>query len=290
LCPENAIPLAYLQCSKPLILWIDASLSSLVGFYSYLDDLCEETKKNIYQLEKSAFEQCDRLVFTSDWAAQSASEIYNLPSSKIKVIPRGGNLRSERTLEEVQTSIASRTTDTCKLLFVGVDWERKGGDFAVQVAHHLNELGIKTELWVIGVTPKLEAPLPEFVKVFGYIDKSTVSGSHKFDNLFSQAHFLILHTQADCGPNVLIEANSYGVPCVSSNVGGIPTQIHEGKNGKTFSLQVESQAYSHYIAEIFQNWQQYEELALSSFQEYQNRLNWTVTGKAFQSLFQEVLS
>ncbi|MDJ1174979.1 glycosyltransferase family 4 protein [Roseofilum capinflatum] len=289
LCPENAIPFAYLKSPKPLVLWTDAPLGSLINFYSYLNNLSGETTRNIYRLEKSAFDRCDRLIFTSDWAAEESMKIYNLPSEKVSVIPWGANLKSTRTLSDIELSIQNRNPDQCQLLFIGVDWERKGGDFAVEVAKNLNNAGVKTDLNVVGCQPPKWVSSLDFVNIIGYIDKSTTSGQQQLDHLFSASHFLILHTLADCSPHVLIEANSYGVPCVSTNIGGIPTIIQDGKNGKTFSLETESSVYSEYILEMLHNREAYQSLALSSFQEYESRLNWKIAIRTFKTLIQELL-
>ena len=40
--------------------------------------------------------------------------------------------------------------DVCKLLFIGSDWYRKGGDIAVEIAGSLNAMGLKTELTMLG--------------------------------------------------------------------------------------------------------------------------------------------
>lgn len=289
LCPENAIPLAYLTSPKPLVLWTDAPLGSLINFYSYLKNLCDETKSNIYRLEKAAFEKCDRLIFTSDWAAHESIKIYNLSPEKVSVIPWGANLKSTRTLSDIELSIKKRNPNQCQLLFIGVDWQRKGGDFAVEVTQHLNNAGVKTTLNVVGCQPPKWTSSLDFVNVIGYIDKSTASGKQQLDDLFSTSHFLILPSQAETYGHVLIEANSYGVPCVATNVGGIPTIIQEGKNGRTFPLEVESSLCSQYILEMLQNREAYQSLALSSFQEYESRLNWKIAIERFKKLTQQIM-
>lgn len=289
LCPENIIPLAYLNSPKPLVLWTDAPLGSLIDFYSYLNNLCNETKRNIYRLEKSAFDLCDRLIFTSDWAAKESIRIYNLPPEKVSVIPWGANLKSTRTLSDIELSIQNRNPNRCQLLFIGVDWERKGGNFAVEVAQNLNNAGVKATLNVVGCQPPKWTSSLDFVNVIGYINKSTASGKQQLDHLFSVSHFLILHTLADCSPHVLIEANSYGVPCISTNVGGIPTIIQEGKNGRIFPLDVETLLCSQYILEMLQNREAYQSLALSSFQEYESRLNWKIAIEMFKKLTEDLL-
>jgi glycosyltransferase involved in cell wall biosynthesis len=65
------------------------------------------------------------------------------------------------------------------------------------------------------------------VKFLGYISKSTQEGSEQIDRLLSDAHFLMLPTRADCTPYVIPEANSFGLPCITTNVGGIPTMVKD---------------------------------------------------------------
>jgi len=185
--------------------------------------------------------------------------------------------------------LESRPRDKCKLLFLGVDWFRKGGDIALEVTKQLNQAGFSAELTVVGCLPVVDGSLPNCVKVLGFINKSTKDGREQLDRLISESHFLILPSTADCTPIVFCEANSFGVPCISTNVGGIPTVIKDGLNGKLFSLDAEIYDYCKYISDIFSNYSQYQCLALSSFNEYQTRLNWSVAGKTVKRLLSELI-
>lgn len=86
------------------------------------------------------------------------------------------------------------------------------------------------------------------------------------------------------------EANSFGLPCLTTDVGGIPTLIKNDLNGKTFSLQSGASDYCDYILDLFANFSRYQELALSSFQEYEARLNWSVAVKTVQQIMSDHLS
>ncbi|MBW4668685.1 MAG: glycosyltransferase family 4 protein [Cyanomargarita calcarea GSE-NOS-MK-12-04C] len=288
LCPENVIPIAYLKCKQPIVLWTDATLNSLINFYRHLDNLCDETIENIYKLEKKALNRCDLIIFTSEWAANNAIETYAISPSKIKVVPFGANLESNRSYEDIRSCVESKTQSPFKLLFMGVDWVRKGGSTALQIATELNNFGLKTELLVVGCQPPINVRLPDFVKVIDFIDKSKPEGLDKINKLFAEAHFLVLPTLADCTPHVFAEANSFGVPCISTNVGGIATLIQDNLNGRTFSVSASVSEYCDYIISVMTNYGDYQKLALSSFEEYQSRLNWNVAVKNVKELMMEL--
>ena len=103
----------------------------------------------------------------------------------------------------------------------------------------------------------------------------------------TEAHFLILPSRAECAAVVFAEASSFGLPSLGTKVGGIPTVIRDGKNGQTFSLYDNPEAYCDYIQALMSSRQKYNELALSSFREYSERLNWVVAGKKVYELVQE---
>ncbi|WYL96317.1 MAG: glycosyltransferase family 4 protein [Gloeotrichia echinulata IR180] len=287
LCTEGSAPIAYLNCQKPLVLWVDTVLAALIDFYPYLSNLCQETKKSIYQLEKLALDKSSLVIFASEWAAKKATEIYNLEQNKIQIITRGSNLelKPERTIEDIKLLLKSRSTEIYKLIFIGIDWQRKGGNIALDVSKELKKMGFNIELKIIGDLPKDSGNLPDFVKPVGYINKSTPAGKQHFYDLLADSHFLILPTQADVTPNVLIEANAFGVPCVTTDLAGIPSIIKNDLNGKTFPVDADIRDYCNYIADYLTDEQKYEKLALSSFNEYINRLNWSIAGQTAKKLF-----
>ncbi|MCD8489536.1 MAG: glycosyltransferase family 4 protein [Desertifilum sp.] len=276
-CPENAIPIAALKSQKPLVLCTDSTLAGLIDFYPWLNNLCSETKKNIYKLEKQALERCRLILFPSEWAARCAQEIYQLESNKIKVIPWGANIDCDRTLDDIKISIDNRNRAVCKLLFLGVDWVRKGGDIAFQVAEELNKRGLKTELTIIGCQPKKDSDLPPFVNCLGFLKRNTELECQKFNQLISESHFLILPSRAETYGHVFCEANSFGVPCLATDIAGIPTVIRPDYNGMTFSLDTNISDYCDYIQKLMSNYDAYKKLAVNSYYEYQTRLNWSVT-------------
>ena len=203
----------------------------------------------------------------------------------MKVVPFGANVTCDRTLHDIDLMSRAKNFAICKLLFVGVDWVRKGGDIAFWVAELLNQRGIRTELHVVGCNPTSE--LPDFVKLHGFISKKTEEGRKSLDVLMAESHFLILPATAECYGLVFAEASSFGLPSLATKVGGISTVIQDGKNGHTFPLDELPESYCDYIETFMSSKQAYRELALSSFREYSERLNWSSAGRNVYNLIQE---
>jgi len=282
-------PIVYLDCHQPIVFWADATCANLVDFYPQYKNMCQESLDNWHMMEKIALEKCKIAIYSSDWAAQSAVDYYGANPDKVKVVPFGANIDSFRTLNEIKDLIAARPRDKCKLLFLGVDWYRKGGDVALKVAEKLNDIGLCTELTVVGCNPIVQGTLPSFVKALGYISKSTTEGKNKINELIAQSHFLILPSEAECYGIVLCEANSFGVPCIASKIGGIPTVIKPNINGNLFDVRADISEYADYIYRIFTNYSDYQHLALASFNEYDSRLNWRIAGQQVKNLLELIL-
>jgi len=287
--PET-IPITYLECNQPIVFWTDATFAGMIDYYSVFSNLSKETIHNGNIQEQSALERCSLAIYSSEWAAVTAVENYHVNPSKIKVVPFGANIGCNRMLKDIIEIVTSRPTDKCKLLFLGTDWFRKGGDIAFRVAQVLNEQGLKAELNVVGCGPNMEGQLPDFIISHGFINKSSQSGLKQLEKLLSECHFLILPTHADCTPIVFSEANSFGVPVITINTGGIPSVIKDGVNGMKFDLNAKPSEYVEYILNLFSNFSGYKELCYSSFNEYKTRLNWDVSGSNVNSLLLELLN
>lgn len=282
-------PIAYLNCRQPILFWADATFQNTAGFYPKYSNLCQESIANGHKMERLAIQKCKFAIYSSHWAAQTAIDFYQADPQKVRVIPFGSNLESNLTQTDIKDLIESRPSKVCKLIFIGVDWLRKGGDKALKVAQALNDAGLPTELSLLGCQPSDAHPLPDFVKPLGYISKFTQSGQDKISQLIAESHFLILPTIADCSPIVLCEANAFGVPCLSTNVGGIPTIVNGESNGRLFDVQASVAEYCDYITHLFADYAQYKALALASFNEYKTRLNWTAAGNSVKDLLAEAL-
>ena len=261
LAAENVLPIANLNPQKPIVLWTDAPLSALIDYYPYMSHLCRETRKNIYFFEKQALDRCTKVIYASDWAANQAISTYQLPSSKVEVIPWGANWLEMPDEVEIQRAIAQRSQTTCDLLWVGVDWERKGGNLALAVTDWLNQQGLETHLNVAGIVPNKHLNTSPHLRYFGYLDKYDTKQSQQLKKLFLDSHVFILPVQAESYGHVFCEAQGFGLPCLTHQTGGISTIIQHQKTGWTLPKNTSIQTYGTLILDTFKNKTTYQKLA-----------------------------
>ena len=86
---------------------------------------------------------------------------------------------------------------------------------------------------------------------------------------------------------MICEANAFGLPVFTTDVGGIPTIIKNGRNGYMLPLSASGEDYANLIVQNFSDRGVYENLVRSSREEYDRRLNWN---KWAESLHQVILS
>lgn len=284
---SSTLPITHLRCEAPIFFWTDATFAAMCGFYLDSTTVTAKCLRDGNAAERAALERCTLAIYSSEWAAKSAVMDYGIDPNKVKVVPFGANIESRRSYGDVRAAIGRRPSSRCRLLFVGLDWVRKGGDTAVAIAQRLNDEGLSAELTIVGCRPARRI-LPDFVNVIGFLDKHTESGRNALEALYARSHFLLLPSHAEAYGLVLAEACAYGVPCIASNVGGIPTIVRKGVNGMTFDPTEIGPACS-YIEELMANRSRYEQLAASSFAEYEARLNWDVAGRVVKGLIDERL-
>lgn len=287
-CPGSR-PISMLKTNIPIVTWTDSCHPGLMDFYAPRDRVANESLLNGIRIEKHALDNTSLLVYSSEWAASIARNYHKISPSKIKVVPFGANVENEKSEDEIRKLVDARPKDRCKLLFVGVEWVRKGGDVAFKTAQKLNDMGLKTELSVVGCEPIFEGNLPDFVKSLGFISKSTKEGRTRLNKLFEESHFLIVPSLAEAYGLVFCEANSFGVPAISRKLGGITTIIRDDINGKTFPVDTAIDEYANYIYNLMNDFSRYSGLCLSSFNEFITRLNWDSAGETLKIHIEELL-
>jgi glycosyltransferase involved in cell wall biosynthesis len=288
----STLPIAYLNSDIPIVFWADATFAGLLDFYPEYMGVSREGVREGNAAEEAALRRCSAALYSSAWAAQTAIENYNVDPQKVHMVNFGANIPVECSEQGVASACAQRRLDRCELLFIGVDWVRKGGAIAVDVAVELNRRGLPTKLKVVGCAPPISTPLPSCVELIGFIDKATAEGQRKISQLFSSSSFLILPSRSECCAMVFAEANSAGLPVLASDVGGVSSAITHGVNGYLVPVGERADEVHRYCNEIvacMSSGERYHRLAENAFREYRLKLNWRVATDAAMKIIEQVL-
>jgi glycosyltransferase involved in cell wall biosynthesis len=173
--------------------------------------LGERAKRALYH---QVFGAAAGLVAWSNWTKQSFVEDYGCREEDVAVIPPGIDLK--------EFSIGDRNHELPRILFVGGDFERKGGDLLLDVFRR--RLRGRAEL--ILVTRAQLKSEPGII-----VHRDVQANSPKLHELYRTSDVFVLPTRADCYSLVCMEALAAGLPIVATRVGGIPDMILEGETG-----------------------------------------------------------
>lgn len=279
----SSIPIALLATDRPKAFYTDATFSGILELYPEFRRYPRRYIEEGHYLERQAIATSELCIYSSEWAANSAIKDYGASPDKVRVVPFGSNLDDHPSAKEVERFAKARNERRIELLFLGVSWERKGGDLAVRTTELLNARGIPARLTVVGCEPPDDIPRDQ-MEVHTFIAKRTPAGQRKLASLIARSHFLLLPTRADCTPIVYSECNAFGVPCITTDVGGTSSPVKDGVNGFTLPLKADASKYADVIARTMRDRDAYLDLVRSSFAEHHGRLNWRTTGARLKEL------
>ena len=163
--------------------------------------------------------RADFLVPFSGWAADILVNGAKIAAEKVVPIHVGLNLN----LWLYKPRPPAETNQRCRLLFVGSDFERKGG--ADLMAVFRNRLQETCELHLVTKQPPPD--LPHHVHVYTDFD----ANDERLAALYRSSDIFVLPTHADLSSWVLLEAMASGCATISTPVGGIVNIVQHGKSG-----------------------------------------------------------
>ena len=169
------------------------------------------------EVEKGAYHNA-RMVFTmSRNISRSLVGEYGCPPHKVKCVYAGSNV-SRAATENIDNSRFSAQN----ILFVGVDWERKGGPVLLEAFRLLRRTHPKARLTIVGCSPGISEP---GVHIEGRVPLDEVARYYRSASVFC------LPTLNEPFGLVFLEAASFGLPVVATRIGAIPEIITDGKSG-----------------------------------------------------------
>jgi glycosyltransferase involved in cell wall biosynthesis len=281
----NPVDIAFLETDIPVALVLDATFALQHNYHPQFSNLWEWSAQQANKVEEMAYQNATVLLYSSYWAARSAIKDYAVDPQKVHTIFFGANLD---TIPSREVVLAKKKSERCRLLFMGLGWERKGGAIAFETLLELEKLGIQAELIVCGCTPP-KGVAHERMMVIPFLDKNDERQSKEIAKLYILSDFLLLPTRVDCTPHVINEANAFGVPVITTDTGGVSDIIRSGENGYLLSYSARGSKYAQIIAEIYQDDQRYTALVESSRAVFESRLNWDVWGSDVKQVLQNII-
>lgn len=199
---------------KPVALFCDYTSRLAQRNYAPWFQLSTRMAKEWFTLEEELYHSAAVIFTASENTRQSFSQDYQISLDKVHVVGEGVH-----SLPPVRTTPYDRPV----VLFIGLDFERKGGDTLLAAFRQVRARLEGAELWIVGPHPRD----PE-------------RGVHWFGEVRDQARLVELFTSASvfampsiCEPFGLtfIEAMSHSLPVIGTRADAMPEIISTEKNG-----------------------------------------------------------
>lgn len=278
LAPAASSEIAFLNTNIPIIYYTDSSFGQLNEYYESFSNLFRFSAKESNFIEQKALLNATYIAYPSEWARKYVLKNYQL-NALPKVIPMGANIDEEQIVYVPKTI---HKDEEINILFLGVDWFRKGGEKVFDTFLLLSEK-YNVNLTVCGCIPPVTHPK---MKVIPFLNKNDASQMGSFTELFQHTHLLFLPSKAECFGIVFCEASAFGIPSITTNTGGIPNAVIDGENGYCLDVNATPSEYFNTISQLIENPSQYQSLSASSRALYLSTLNWNHWAHSIAELIQ----
>ena len=282
--PKECLFFAYLETNKPIIYLTDSTFKQIYNYYECFSNFSQVNIKQSNLIHQKAYDKAWKIIAPSNWTRNSLINDYNINSNKIEVIEFGANIDNVISMDR-----HSRSFDKClNILFLGVEWDRKGGEIAVEAVRILNEMGFNSCLHIVGVSVPDQYKSKEYIKEYGFLNKNKEAENNLLRDVIAKSHLLLLPSKAECAGIVFCEASAYGLPSFAYDTGGVSNYVINGKNGYLLNPSATGADFALKIKEVIFDKNELDSLRKSCFEIYSQQLNWTVWTIKFEKLLKEL--
>jgi len=214
----QAMALRSIELIKKIPTVIGIDFTSVLASQEYTDSEFRWTYHPNVLLDKRVFEAAACIVTWSERARRSVIEDYQIDERKVKTIPPGVNL-DLLTFSDKE----KRDYSLPKILFVGADFQRKGGYDLLEV--FLKTFSDSAELHLVTSAP-FECNHPNV-----HLHTNVQAYSPEWLKLYAEADIFVMPTYAEALGLVFMEAMAAGLPVIATNLPQIAELVRHGETG-----------------------------------------------------------
>lgn len=202
----------------PYVLYTDNTMALSRRYYPAWSPLTDREAERWMRYEAEVCHAAAAVFTFSEFARRSIIDDYGDAPERVVPVAAGAN--------QLLETIGEKDYSARRALFVGRDFERKGGPILLEAWRSVLELLPDARLTIAGPVGAAPAGLPPGVDWLGAVDRATL------DELYRAASLFVLPSIFDPCPNVFREAMGYGVPCIGTRCCAIPEILDDGVTGR----------------------------------------------------------
>lgn len=170
-----------------------------------------------------ALQSCNKIIANSKYTASVVRDNCKISENKIETIYRGIDL------EQFREPIPKTKYSNHNILFVGGNFERKGGKYLLEAMPKITKKIPEAKLIIVGAPNKVQSMLikpyirnkglEKNIKIIKYLPPAEMA------KLYADANVFIMPSIIEGLGQVFMEAMAENTPVIGTNVGGIPEII-----------------------------------------------------------------
>jgi glycosyltransferase involved in cell wall biosynthesis len=160
----------------------------------------------------------------SEYLRRSFVADFEVSDQAVRTVFAGANLDLARVVPRSRICEGPPT-----ILFVGRQWERKGGPVVIEAFREVRKVVPSARLRIVGCTPEVgDEP---GVEVLGRIQKDVSGGEDRLADLYQTSDVFCMPSRFEPFGIVFVEAMLHGLPCIGTSRFAMPEIIEEGGTG-----------------------------------------------------------
>jgi glycosyltransferase involved in cell wall biosynthesis len=187
-------------------------------YYPAWAPLSRRDRAKRIQLEQATCRAARHVFAKTDSLREALIEDYGCEPERVIWVGSGSNIMVH--------SLDGKRYDGRAALFVGIDFERKGGPALLRAWSMVRERLPDAELWVVGPKSRPAAAEQPGVRWHGF-----VSDRRQLADLYKRATLFVLPSLFEPLGSVLLEARGHGLPCIGTDRGSFRESIDDGVDG-----------------------------------------------------------
>lgn len=192
----------------------------------YIPRLPARRVQQALAFEQRVYEGLDRIFTMSEYLRQSFINDFGMPGEKVVNVGVGMNWPvPERTPKDYSKK---------EILFLGIDFVRKGGEDVVRAFRHVRARFPDARLHVVGprTVPDILTDTDPGIVFHGFLSRDDPAQAETVQQIFRQCTLFVLPSHYEPFGIAALEAMAYDMPAILSTWGAFPELVTPGENGE----------------------------------------------------------
>lgn len=231
-------------------------------------DMSDAEVQQKWQRQKESLEQSDGVVVQASYTAEAIARDFDYPREKITATGLGPALPSPgRSAVSFDTS----RYEAGRILFVGRDWKRKGGDLLVEAFRMVQAEIPRATLTIVG--PSAPPTEGEGIRFIGPLNKAKLSQRRRLEQLFLNSSVFCMPSESEPWGLVYVEAAQAGMPIVGFHEWSLP-DIVEHKVSGWLATERSAEALAEGLVSVLRDPQAMSQMGQAAYDRVREVLDW----------------